>query len=57
MKIGIKRTNGGVLMMKRRKFAESGGITLPKWQQIKQTDKENGYKYLGILEADKMKDN
>lgn len=43
--------------MKRRKFAESGGITLPKWQQIKQTDKENGYKYLGILEADKMKDN
>ena len=43
--------------MKRGKFVESGGITLPKWQQIKETDKENGYKYLGILEADKMKDN
>ena len=35
---------------------ESGGITLPNGQQIKQIDKENGYKYLGILEADKMKD-
>ena len=41
-----------VLIMKRGKFISKEGICLPDGQRIKSLEKEQGYKYLGILEAD-----
>ena len=41
-----------VLIMKRGKFISSEGICLPDGQRIKSVEKEDGYKYLGVLEAD-----
>ena len=41
--------------MKRGKLAKIDGITVPTGDKIEETDKDKGYKYLGILEADDIK--
>ena len=51
---GVKKC--GVAIMKRGKLVESEGINLGNGESIKTIDLE-GYKYLGILEADKIKEN
>ena len=55
MKFGIKKC--AVLTLKRGKVAESRGIQLPKDELIKSLDENEGYKYLGVLEADQIKHN
>ena len=42
------------LIMKRGMFISSEGIFLPDVQRIKSRKKEDGYKYLGILEVDSV---
>ena len=54
MEFGIEKC--GMLIMKRGKFVKSEGIKLPNDEKIKEVDLDMGYKYLGILEADGMKD-
>ena len=49
MKFGIEKC--AVLLLKRGRLAQSGGITLPDDRAMK---KSEGYKYLGVLEADGM---
>ncbi|CAB3978867.1 Hypothetical predicted protein [Paramuricea clavata] len=51
MEFGIKKC--GMLVMKRGKIVECNGIQLPDEETIKSV-KEDGYKYLGILELDKV---
>ena len=55
MELGIKKC--GVLVLKRRKTdkAKSIGLNLPNGKLTK-TIGEDGYKYLGILEYDKVKE-
>ena len=50
MEFGVEKC--AVLIMKRGKFIRSEGICLPDGQRIKSLEKEEGYKYLSILEAD-----
>ena len=54
MEFGIKKC--GVLVMKKGKHVRSEGIEIPSGEKIKEIDLENGYKYLGILEADGILD-
>ena len=54
MEFGVK--NCGIAIMKRGKLVESEDINLGNGESIKAIDLE-GYKYLGILEADKIKEN
>ena len=54
MEFGIDKC--GILVMKRDRYKKSEGIKLPNDQEIKEIDVDNGYKYLGILEADGIKD-
>ena len=54
MEFGIKKC--GVLVMKKGKHVRSERIEIPSGEKIKEIDLENGYKYLGILEADGIKD-
>jgi len=54
MEFGIKKC--GVLVMKRGKATSTEGIELPSGDTIKDIEKE-GYKYLGILEFDFVKEN
>ncbi|CAB4035993.1 Hypothetical predicted protein [Paramuricea clavata] len=51
MEFGIKKS--GMLVMKRGKIVECNGIQLPDEKTIKSVE-EDGYKYLGILELDKI---
>lgn len=53
MSFGINKC--GVLILKRGKVIKSDGIKLPDSNVIKEVD-ENGYKYLGLLESDKIKE-
>ena len=53
MEFGLKKC--GVLLMKRGKIHHSDGIVLPDGQIMKEIE-ENGYKYLGILESDVMRE-
>ncbi len=53
MQFGLKKC--GVLVMKRGKVVNQNGIALPNGQIMKEID-ENGYKYLGIVEMDKIKE-
>ena len=53
MEFGIKKC--GVLIMKRGKVTLTEGIELPSGDTIKDIDKE-GYKYLGILEFDSVRE-
>ena len=52
MEFGIRKC--GVLVMKKGKAIATDGIELPDRQVVKDIE-ENGYKYLGILEMDKIK--
>ena len=52
MEFGIKKC--GVVIMKRGKLIKSDGIQLINGETIKEVGEE-GYKYLGILEIDKIK--
>ena len=54
MEFGISKC--GVLVMKKGKLIHSEGIEIPSGDRIKEIDADNGYKYLGILEADDIKD-
>ena len=53
MKFGIKKC--AVLILKRGKVTENRGIQLPKDEVIKSLSENEGYKYLGVLEADQIK--
>ena len=52
MKFGIEKC--AVLVLKRGRLAQSEGITLPGENTIKAMGENEGYKYLGVLEADGM---
>ena len=54
MEFGIDKC--GILVMKRGRYKNSEGIKLPNDQEIKGINLDNGYKYLGILEADGIKE-
>ena len=54
MEFGIKKC--GVLVMKKGKVASTEGIELPSGDIIKDIENE-GYKYLGILEFDSVREN
>ena len=54
MEFGISKC--ATLVMKRGRYKSSDGIILPNEEVIKEVDMEEGYKYLGVLEADGMKD-
>ena len=54
IQFGVKKC--GVAIMKRGKLVESKGIDLGNGESIKAIDLE-GYRYLGILEANKIKEN
>ena len=51
MEFGLKKR--GVLALKRGKVKQMDGLVLPSGDVMKQIDEE-GYKYLGMLEIDKM---
>ena len=53
MEFGIKKCR--ILTMKRDKIAKSEGIKLPDREVMKQVGQE-GYRYLGIIELDKIKE-
>ena len=53
MQFGLKKC--GVLVLKRGKAVKQNGIALPNGQMMKEID-ESGYKYLGIVEMDKIKE-
>ena len=50
MKFGIEKC--AVLIIKRGKMTQSEGITLPDDTNIRSLKEGEGYKYLGLLEAD-----
>ena len=52
MKFGIEKC--AVLITKRGKMTQSEGITLPDDTNIRSLKEGEGYKYLGLLEADVM---
>ena len=54
MGFGIKKC--GVLVIKKGRYHHSEGIEMPSQEKIREIDVENGYKYLGVLEADGIKD-
>ena len=54
MEFGMSKC--GVLTMKRGKIANTEGIHMPDGQRMMAIE-DNGYKYLGVLEADEVKHN
>ena len=52
MKFGIEKC--AVLIIKRGKVTQSEGITLPDDMNIRMLIEGEGYKYLGVLEANVM---
>ena len=54
MKFGLQKC--GVLIMKKGKYGSINVVKMPDNEEIKEIDKDRGYKYLGVLEADKIKD-
>ena len=54
MEFGIKKC--GVLVLKRGKVVSCEGVEMPDGERIKKIEK-NGYRYLGILEYNKIKEN
>ena len=55
MEFGISKC--AVLIMKRGKICTCEGIVFPDAEIIKGLEEGDGYKYLGILEADDLKHN
>ena len=53
MEFGIKKC--GVLILKRGKIVKMEGAVLPDWQVMKEIE-ERGYRYLGVLESDQLKE-
>ena len=53
MEFGLSKC--GILIMKKGKHYHSEGIQLPNDEVMREIDMEEGYKYLGILEADGIK--
>ena len=53
MEFGIKK--GGVIIMNRGKVKSTDRIKLPSGEKIREI-KEDGYKYLGILEYERVKE-
>ena len=53
MEFGIKKC--GVLVLKRGTVVSSEGVEMPDGERIKEIEK-NGYRYLGILEYNKIKE-
>ena len=53
MEFGIKKR--GVIIMNRGKVKSTDGIELPRGEKIRETE-EDGYKYLGALEYDRVKE-
>ena len=53
MEFGIKKC--GVLVLKRGKIAKMEGVVLPDGQVMKEIE-DRGYRYLGILETDHLKE-
>ena len=54
MEFGIKKS--GVLVMKKSRYHHSEGIEMPSQEKIREIDVKNEYKYLGVLDADGIKD-
>ena len=54
MELGIDKC--GILVMKRGRYKKSEEIKLPNDQEMKEINVDNRYKYLGILEADGIRD-
>ena len=54
MESGTKKC--GVLVLQRGKVVKSEGVEMSDGERIKKVEK-NGYKYLGILEDNKIKEN
>ena len=54
MEFGISKC--AVLVMKRGKYDKSPGIVLPDGAKIEEVDMDKGYKYLGILEAEEIRE-
>ena len=53
MEFGIKKC--GMVVVKRGQLSSAKGIVLPDGEMIREVDK-GGYKYLGILELDRIKE-
>ena len=53
MELGLSKC--GVLVLKKGKIVKENGISLPNGDLMKEID-EHGYKYLGIVELDKLKE-
>ena len=53
MEFGIEKC--AMIEMKRGKMIYSEGIQLPSGEKIKSLEEDEGYKYLGVLESDKVK--
>ena len=53
MQFGIKKC--GVIVLRRGDIVLSEGVEMPDGERIKEVQK-NGYKYLGILEYNKIKE-
>ena len=54
MEFGYRKC--GLLILTRGKVVRNQGIELPNGETMKEVEQE-GYKYLGIVELDKMKEN
>ena len=54
MEFGIGKC--GMLIVEKGKLVHTEGIEFPCGEKIKEIDRDSGYKYLGILEADDTKD-
>ena len=52
MQFGIDKC--AMLVMKKEKLVKSDGIQLPNYKIIKSLEEGDSYKYLGVLEADKV---
>ena len=52
MEFGVEKC--AMLVIKRGKVVESNGIDLPNNETIKSIHEENGYKYLGVMEANQV---
>jgi len=53
MEFGLKKC--GILNLKRGKVARCEGMKLPDGEVLKEVEQE-GYRYLGIMELDKIKE-
>ena len=53
MEFGIQKC--AMVELKRGKMIQSNGIDLPEGQKLKSLEEGEGYRYLGILESDKVK--